>query len=77
MLFLPKNFKYTKQQKKIRFMLRNRNRLRANPQAKFKYFNLGELPTQIIRWNVYFSKRRICTIYRAVGSTFLTYRIRI
>lgn len=51
-------------------------RIQAKPRAKFKYFQLGSVPMQLIDLDVDFSKTHINTIYGVFGLKIWVYRLK-
>lgn len=58
--------------KGIKFMLSGR--IQAKPRAKFKYFQVGNIPMQSISENIEFSKLHIFTVYGVFGLKIWTYK---
>jgi hypothetical protein len=58
--------------KGVKFMLSGR--IQAKPRAKFKYFQVGNIPMQSISENVEFSKLHIFTVYGVFGLKIWTYK---
>ena len=59
--------------KGVKFMICGR--IAAKPRAKFKYFQIGTIPSQTIESNVEFSKVHVYTLYGVFGFKIWTYRL--
>jgi hypothetical protein len=57
----------------VKFMISGR--IQAKPRAKFKYFQLGQIPMQSVEKNIDFSKIHVYTFYGVFGLKIWTYRV--
>lgn len=64
---------YTATLRGVKLMLSGR--IAAKPRAKFKYFQVGKIPSQSIDANIQFSKLHVYTFYGVFGLKIWTYRL--